>query len=107
MAEEGQSDFHALMEKDERHIQHDLARIRDLEDTLRRFHEEARAHPDTWRDRSAAGDALRTAFELRGLDHELHLLYLQQFKRARAEATAARGSGGANGAGAGGACRPR
>jgi len=72
-------------ERGEQHILRDLARKRDLEEALDRFHERARVDVFVWMDRDAAGKALGAAQELRAVEHELCLLYLRQIRREQAE----------------------
>lgn len=55
------------------HSEGNAARRQVLEGSLVEFHAAAEQAPDIWRDRRRAQEALRAAFELRDLEHELTL----------------------------------
>jgi hypothetical protein len=67
--------------QEEQFIQRDLARLRELEAALTRFHEAAGANPEVWQDAPTVGAAMGAASELRAVEHELCSLYLRQMKR--------------------------
>lgn len=75
-------------EKEERHIQNDLARRQELEEALARFHEDAKSQPSMWQDPQFGRQALAVASELRDVEYELHLLYLHRRKRDQLEKAA-------------------
>jgi hypothetical protein len=68
-------------QREEQHIERDLARIRELRGVVSEFHRRAEVEPAVWKDRQAAREAFGAAREARDIEHEVGILYLSQVRR--------------------------